>query len=70
MGASNEWKGAIKPNVISKTTGSVWSKPGSDFIQHDFCLSCKYRELSGGDGCYALPILSTLGLANYLSSLD
>lgn len=33
MGASNEWKGAIKSNVILKTTGSVLSKAGYDFKQ-------------------------------------
>lgn len=38
MGASDEWKGAINSNVILKTTGSVWSKPGYDFKQQDFCL--------------------------------
>lgn len=39
MGAiSNEWKGAIKFNVILKTTAYVWSKPDYDFKQQGICL--------------------------------
>lgn len=38
MGAADEWEGAIKSNMILKTTGSVWSKAGYDFEQHGSCL--------------------------------
>jgi len=39
MGAiSDEWKGAIKANVILKTTACVWSKAGYDFKLQDICL--------------------------------
>lgn len=35
MGVTNEWKGAIKSNLILKTTGSGWTQPGYDFKQQD-----------------------------------
>lgn len=72
MGAiSNEWKGAIKSNVILKTTAYVWSKPDYDLNSRaSVCNANTESPLVVAVLATLVRGTGTLELANYLSFLD